>query len=118
EGVEVKMLYDDMGSRGLSIKDFKAFRKKGGLVEAFFPSKLPLINLRMNNRNHRKIVVIDEHIGYVGGFNVGDEYLVLKKKFGYWNYIYLCIVGDAVNAIQLRFMFDWNSHLKHDNLRY
>ena len=58
-----------MGSRRLSIKDFKAFRKKGGHVEAFFPSKLPLINLRMNNRNHRKIVIIDGHIGYVGGFN-------------------------------------------------
>ncbi|RIM27702.1 cardiolipin synthase, partial [Staphylococcus cohnii] len=65
EGIEVKMLYDDMGSRGLSLKHFKNFRKKGGHVEAFFPSKLPLINLRMNNRNHRKIVVIDGHIGYV-----------------------------------------------------
>ena len=80
EGLEVKMLYDDMGSRRLSIKDFKAFRKKGGHVEAFFPSKLPLINLRMNNRNHRKIVIIDGHIGYVGGFNVGDEYLGLKRN--------------------------------------
>ncbi|AYX90334.1 MULTISPECIES: cardiolipin synthase [Staphylococcus] len=118
EGVEVKMLYDDMGSRGLSIKDFKAFRKKGGLVEAFFPSKLPLINLRMNNRNHRKIVVIDGHIGYVGGFNVGDEYLGLKKKFGYWRDTHLRIVGDAVNALQLRFMLDWNSHSTRDNLKY
>ncbi|MFK4182232.1 cardiolipin synthase [Staphylococcus cohnii] len=118
EGVEVKMLYDDMGSRGLSIKDVKAFRKKGGLVEAFFPSKLPLINLRMNNRNHRKIVVIDGHIGYVGGFNVGDEYLGLKKKFGYWRDTHLRIVGDAVNALQLRFMLDWNSHSTRDNLKY
>ncbi|MGY3480444.1 MULTISPECIES: cardiolipin synthase [Staphylococcus] len=118
EGVEVKMLYDDMGSRGLSIKDFKGFRKKGGLVEAFFPSKLPLINLRMNNRNHRKIVVIDGHIGYVGGFNVGDEYLGLKKKFGYWRDTHLRIVGDAVNALQLRFMLDWNSHSTRDNLKY
>ena len=118
EGVEVKMLYDDMGSRALSIKDFKNFRKKGGLVEAFFPSKLPLINLRMNNRNHRKIVVIDGHIGYIGGFNVGDEYLGLKKKFGYWRDTHLRIVGDAVNALQLRFMLDWNSQSTRDNLKY
>ena len=96
----------------------KNFRKKGGHVEAFFPSKLPLINLRMNNRNHRKIVVIDGHIGYVGGFNVGDEYLGLKKKFGYWRDTHLRIVGDAVNALQLRFMLDWNSQSTRDRLSY
>ncbi|MEB6204821.1 cardiolipin synthase [Staphylococcus xylosus] len=118
QGIEVKMLYDDMGSRGLSLKDFKFFRKNGGQVEAFFPSKLPLINLRMNNRNHRKIVIIDGHIGYVGGFNVGEEYLGKKKKFGYWRDTHLRIVGDAVNALQLRFMLDWNSQATRDNLKY
>lgn len=118
QGVEVKMLYDDMGSRGLSLKDFKSFRKNGGQVEAFFPSKLPLINLRMNNRNHRKIVIIDGHIGYVGGFNVGEEYLGKKKKFGYWRDTHLRIVGDAVNALQLRFMLDWNSQATRDDLKY
>ncbi|MDW8568748.1 cardiolipin synthase [Staphylococcus shinii] len=118
QGIEVKMLYDDMGSRGLSLKDFKSFRKNGGQVEAFFPSKLPLINLRMNNRNHRKIVIIDGHIGYVGGFNVGEEYLGKKKKFGYWKDTHLRIVGDAVNALQLRFMLDWNSQATRDNLKY
>ena len=60
------MLYDDMGSRTLRKKDLKQFKDKGGRAEAFFPSKLPLINLRMNNRNHRKIVIIDGKIGYVG----------------------------------------------------
>ncbi|MDG0843925.1 cardiolipin synthase [Staphylococcus equorum] len=118
QGLEVKMLYDDMGSRSLSLKDFKSFRKKGGKVEAFFPSKLPLINLRVNNRNHRKLVIIDGHIGYIGGFNVGDEYLGLKKKFGYWRDTHLRIVGDAVNALQLRFMLDWNVQSTRDNLKY
>ena len=66
DGIEVKMLYDDMGSRTLRKKDLKQFKDKGGRAEAFFPSKLPLINLRMNNRNHRKIVIIDGKIGYVG----------------------------------------------------
>lgn len=118
QGLEVKMLYDDMGSRSLSLKDFKSFRNKGGKVEAFFPSKLPLINLRVNNRNHRKLVIIDGHIGYIGGFNVGDEYLGLKKKFGYWRDTHLRIVGDAVNALQLRFMLDWNVQSTRDNLKY
>ena len=60
------MLYDDMGSRTLRKKDLKQFKDKGGRAEAFFPSKLPLINLRMNNRNHRKIVIIDGKIGMLG----------------------------------------------------
>ncbi|WP_251942647.1 cardiolipin synthase [Staphylococcus sp. Marseille-Q5304] len=118
EGLEVRMLYDDMGSRTLKFKDFKNFRKKNGHFESFFPSKLPLINLRMNNRNHRKVVIIDGHIGYVGGFNVGEEYLGLKKKFGYWRDTHLRIVGDAVNALQLRFMLDWNSQSSREDIKY
>ncbi|GEP85504.1 putative cardiolipin synthetase [Staphylococcus piscifermentans] len=118
EGLEVKMLYDDMGSRSLTLKDFDDFRKKGGQVESFFPSKLPLINFRLNYRNHRKIVVIDGVIGYVGGFNVGNEYLGLSKKFGYWRDTHLRIVGDAVNALQLRFILDWNSQAKRHNIAY
>ncbi|TDM10496.1 cardiolipin synthase [Macrococcus lamae] len=118
EGIEVKMLYDDMGSRTLTLSKFKEFKKLGGRVEAFFPSVLPLINFRLNNRNHRKIVVIDGRIGYVGGFNVGDEYLGLNKRFGYWRDTHLRIEGDAVNALQLRFMLDWNSQSNRNHMAY
>lgn len=118
EGLEVKMLYDDMGSRKLNLSSFKKFRAQGGEVASFFPSKLPLINFRMNNRNHRKIVVIDGKVGYVGGFNVGDEYLGLDKKFGYWRDTHLRLEGDSVNALQLRFMLDWNSQSTRDKMRY
>ena len=79
DGIEVKMLYDDMGSRTLRKKDLKQFKDKGGHAEAFFPSKLPLINLRMNNRNHRKIVIIDGKIGYVGGLMLVMNTLVKIK---------------------------------------
>ncbi|MCE5091048.1 cardiolipin synthase [Staphylococcus devriesei] len=118
EGLEVKMLYDDMGSRLLRKKDLKRFREKGAHVESFFPSKLPLINLRMNNRNHRKIVIIDGKIGYVGGFNVGDEYLGQDKKFGYWRDTHLRLEGDSVNALELRFILDWNSQSSRDFIEY
>lgn len=118
EGVEVKMLYDDIGSRTLTLSRFKNFKKLGGQVEAFFPSHFPLINFRMNNRNHRKIVVIDGKIGYVGGFNVGDEYLGLDKRFGYWRDTHLRVEGDSVNALQLRFMMDWNSQSTRNFMHY
>lgn len=108
EGVEVRILYDDLGSRKLKRKAFQQLIKNGGEVGIFFPSKFPLINLRLNYRNHRKLVIIDGKFGYIGGFNVGDEYLGLKEKFGYWRDTHLRIQGPAVNAIQSRFIQDWN----------
>ncbi|HIW13565.1 MAG TPA: cardiolipin synthase [Candidatus Salinicoccus stercoripullorum] len=116
EGVTVRILYDDIGSRGLSLRNFRKFKNEGGQVESFFPNMLPLINPRMNYRNHRKIVVIDGDVGYVGGFNVGDEYLGLNKKFGFWRDTHLKISGEAVKSLQLRFMLDWNSHSGRNNL--
>lgn len=115
QGVKVRVLYDELGSRRLTGRFFKAFREAGGQAEAFFPSKLRFVNPRINYRNHRKIVVIDGVIGYVGGFNVGDEYLGLHKKFGYWRDTHLRIQGSAVYALQTRFILDWNqASAKHD----
>ncbi|KKI89192.1 phospholipase D [Bacillus sp. SA1-12] len=108
QGVKVKILYDDLGSRGLRRSFFSELRAAGGEVEVFFPSKLRWINLRLNYRNHRKLVIIDGQIGYVGGFNVGDEYLGLDPKFGYWRDTHLRIQGPAVYAVQTRFILDWN----------
>lgn len=118
EGVAVKILYDDMGSRALSLRQFRKLKSYGGRVEAFFPSFLNLINPRINNRNHRKIVVIDGEIGYIGGSNVGDEYIGKSEKFGGWRDTHLRIKGNAVKSLQLRFMLDWNSHAKRHNLVY
>ncbi|WP_226671419.1 cardiolipin synthase [Metabacillus litoralis] len=108
EGVKVRILYDDLGSRGLRPSFFRKLREAEGEVEVFFPSKLRWINFRMNYRNHRKLVIIDGNIGYVGGFNVGDEYLGLNPSFGYWRDTHLRIQGSAVHAIQTRFILDWN----------
>lgn len=116
EGVEVRVLYDDMGSRRLSRKFIKRIRHAGGEVEAFFPPKIPKINLKINHRNHRKLTIIDGKIGYIGGFNIGDEYLGKNKKFGYWRDTHLRIIGDAVNHMQTRFILDWNQASRHDIL--
>lgn len=108
EGVKVRILYDEMGSRSISKKSFREFYAAGGDVSIFFPRRIPFINLRLNYRNHRKIVIIDGKIGYTGGFNVGDEYLGLDPKFGYWRDTHLRLVGDVVKALQTRFILDWN----------
>lgn len=118
EGVKVRVLYDDMGSRGLRKKAFQELIQAGGEIEAFFPSKIPLINLRLNYRNHRKLVIIDGITGYVGGFNVGDEYLGLNSKFGYWRDTHLRIQGKAVHAIQTRFILDWNQASIRQDITY
>lgn len=118
QGVHVRLLYDDMGSRGVHKRHFRELVRHGGQVEAFFPSIFPLINPRLNYRNHRKIVVIDGRIGYMGGFNVGDEYLGLKKKFGYWRDTHLRIEGSALHPIQTRFILDWNQASMNQDIEY
>ena len=75
----------------------------------FFPSRLRFINLRLNYRDHRKIVIIDGKTGFIGGFNVGDEYLGLKKKMGYWRDTHLKIEGYAAYELQMRFFLDWRT---------
>jgi len=117
-GVNVLVIYDALGSRSLKSNFFKQLEKLGGKAEPFFGSKLPIINLRFNYRNHRKIVIIDGKIGYTGGFNVGDEYLGEYKKFGYWRDTHLKIQGNSVLALQSRFLMDWNAAVPKHKLEY
>ena len=74
----------------------------------FFPGVLPHINTRINYRNHRKIVVIDGKIGYVGGFNVGNEYVNKGKQFKFWRDTHIRVKGEAVNELNKRFILDWD----------
>ena len=85
----------------------KKLTSLGGKTGEFFPSWLKIVNLNMNFRNHRKIVVIDNKVGFVGGFNVGDEYLGKDEKFGYWRDTHVKIEGDAVKDLNSRFLADW-----------
>lgn len=108
EGVEVRILYDAMGCRTVKKRCWLELNAVGILTSEFFPAALGRLHLRMNYRNHRKIVVIDGKVGYVGGFNIGKEYIGLEERFGYWRDTHLRITGSAVNALGLRFALDWN----------
>lgn len=108
EGVEVRVVYDDVGSKGLARQFFDPLIQAGGEVFPFFPSRVPFLNGKLNFRNHRKIVVVDGRVGFVGGYNIGDEYLGLDKNIGNWRDTHLMIQGGAVQRLQSQFLLDWN----------
>ena len=114
EGVEVRVLYDSMGCRKMTRKDWERIRGKGIEVGEFFPAFFKRLHLRINYRNHRKIVVIDGKAAYVGGFNIGKEYLGLDKKFGFWRDTHLKLEGASVVSLHIRFIQDWNYATKQN----
>lgn len=115
EGVEVKLLYDGMGCIRLPRRFFKGLLQAGGKTAVFFPPFLPYINLRINFRNHRKICIVDGQEAYVGGFNIGNEYLGLSRRFGYWRDTHLKIKGSAIDSLEMRFLLDWR-YAAHDQM--
>ncbi len=114
EGVEVRILYDSMGCRYMKRRDWKRLHEEGIQTAEFFPAKLKKLHLRINYRNHRKIVVIDGKVGFVGGFNVGREYIGKDEYFKYWRDTHLKIEGRAVSSLNSRFVLDWNYATKQN----
>ncbi|MFT3748527.1 MAG: cardiolipin synthase [Agriterribacter sp.] len=116
EGVEVRFIYDDFGSR--SIRRTLSKRLKSNHVQAFPFHKIIFVALanRLNYRNHRKIIVIDGTIGFIGGINVSDRYINAKENKLFWRDTHLYIKGSGVRYLQYLFMCDWNfcakDHLK------
>lgn len=108
QGVEVRILFDAMGCRSMPRRVWKKLNTKGIQTAEFFPAIMGRLQMRINYRNHRKIVVIDNKTAYVGGFNVGKEYIDQDRKFGHWRDTHLRIKGSAVLGLQLRFLLDWN----------
>ncbi|HJJ59022.1 MAG TPA: cardiolipin synthase [Methanocorpusculum sp.] len=106
EGVEVRALFDAGGVPGGYKKLFAPILENCGDVRIFFKSKLP-VSPRINFHDHRKILVIDGKLGFIGGFNIGDEYLG-KGELGRWRDTHLRIAGGAVSTLQMRFIADWN----------
>lgn len=108
-GVEVRFVYDDLGSIGCLPKRFRKELSEAGIhVMAFNPFR-PALSAVMNNRNHRKITVIDGYIAYTGGFNLADEYINQKQRFGHWKDTGLRIYGEAAYSYTLMCLELWNA---------
>lgn len=107
EGVSVYFLYDEMGSLGLPDSYLDELRAAGIEVSAFNTQKGPGNRFQINFRNHRKVVVVDGRVTWVGGHNVGDEYLGRDPAFGHWRDTHIRIEGPAVMGTQLSFLVDW-----------
>ncbi|WP_019240509.1 MULTISPECIES: cardiolipin synthase [Bacillus] len=107
QGIKVRFLYDAVGSWKLSKSYINQLINGGVEVARFGPVRIPVLNNKANFRNHRKIVVVDGHVGFVGGLNIGDEYLGRDKSFGFWRDTHLMAKGEAVRSLQLIFLQDW-----------
>ena len=108
-GVDVRMLYDDLGSVFvLPYKYYRTLESYGIKCEAF-NKFIPVFSLVMNNRDHRKILVIDGHTAFTGGINLADEYINKKEKFGYWKDTGIMVRGEAAVNLTAMFLTVWNA---------
>lgn len=107
EGVSVRVLYDSVGSWHLGRRYRRELESAGVEVAVFFPVLFPLIRRELNYRNHRKILVVDGTIGFVGGLNIGDEYLGANEKLGFWRDTHIMLSGECVYSLQSIFALDW-----------
>ncbi len=106
EGVEVRLLYDDVGCWHVPNRFFDQMRTAGIEVRGFLKVRFPLFTSRINYRNHRKIVIIDGKVGFIGGMNIAERYLK-PGKYGIWRDTHLMIKGRAVYGLQSNFLIDW-----------
>lgn len=112
EGVKVRVLYDHVGSFSVRTRFFTRMRKAGVEAHPFFRVTFPQLANRINFRNHRKTVVIDDRIGYIGGMNIADRYL--ESDGHVWRDTHIRVEGEVVAALLYQFSVDWN-FLKEDH---
>ena len=120
EGVEVRLLYDDVGCIWLLPRDYPEFLEARGIVCRRFNLLRPVMSAIFNNRDHRKITVIDGHTAFCGGLNLADEYINRKERFGHWKDGGVIIKGEAVWNYTSMFLGMWNSihHTDFDYRKY
>lgn len=105
-GVEVRVIYDDVGCWHVPNRFFEEMREAGVEVRSFLKVRFPLFTSKVNYRNHRKIVVIDGRIGFVGGMNLAERYM-RGFSWGIWRDTHLLLEGKAVHGLQTAFLLDW-----------
>ena len=108
-GVEVRVFYDDMGSLGFINMDFVKRTEAKGIKCRVFNPFLPGLNLFLNNRDHRKITVIDGKVGFTGGYNLANEYFNITSPYGRWKDTGIKITGEAVRSLTVTFLENWNA---------
>lgn len=106
EGVQVRLIYDDAGNLMVPRRFYKKLRKHGLQVRGFIKIFLPILSRDYNSRNHRKVVVIDGKVGYMGGMNIAQRYAE-GLKWGIWRDTQIRIMGPAVSELQTSFLTDW-----------
>lgn len=109
QGVEVRFIYDDIGSIGFINRDFIRRMEQVGVQCRVFNPVIPVFNVFLNNRDHRKITVIDGAVGFTGGYNLADEYFNLTHPFGRWKDTGIRLEGDAVTSLTAQFLEMWNA---------
>ena len=107
EGVEVRVIYDDVGSWSLPKSYIREMCAAGIQIYPFLPVRFPLLTNKVNYRNHRKIVVVDGEIGFIGGLNFADRYIKGLPGIGIWRDTHLKVKGEVVTSLQTVFLFDW-----------
>ncbi len=112
EGIEVRLLVDWVGSFGLPKKTIRSLKESGVRFAYSQKPTFPCFFYQLNRRNHRKITVIDGKIGYIGGFNIGKEYIGQDPDFGDWRDYHLKITGEGVVDLQTQFLYDWEAATK------
>lgn len=111
QGVEVRILYDDVGCSGVKKAFFEGMRREGIEVFSFLHVKFPLFTSKVNYRNHRKIAVIDGRVGFIGGMNVADRY-IRGTEWGSWRDTHFRIEGSGAAGLQVSFLSDWSATTK------
>ncbi|MDR1887526.1 MAG: cardiolipin synthase [Prevotellaceae bacterium] len=106
DGVAVRVIYDDVGSWGLSKRYVREIRKANGKIMPFMKVRFPFLSSKLNYRNHRKILVVDGKVAFMGGINIADRYIT-GGAFGYWADTHMKIEGESVQSLQAIFMVDW-----------
>ncbi len=108
QGVDVRLIYDDLGSIMKVPDGYDKLLESYGIRTCVFNPFIPVLNLRMNNRDHRKICVIDGHTGFTGGINLADEYINVKVIHGHWKDTAIMLKGDAVWSLTVMFLSMWD----------
>ena len=107
-GVDVRVIYDDVGSLNTLPMDFaRKFEAETGIPCCAFNRFLPVISIRMNNRDHRKLCIIDGHTAFTGGVNLADEYINRKSRFGHWKDSAILVKGEAAWSMTVMFLTMW-----------